>query len=370
MNFRLVHSSKLPFTPVTFPPKSRRIPMLLTPRSKIPMKFVPQEDRAQDRPFKRIKFSLVPTRSLSPTVKLKALPPSPIISTIVTRISEPHYDDLSSSRSLAINSYAPQHGSPPHLSTAPIVPTSEAPVSESRTKKPLKALASFLGSFLETARNATQMQALTSSRSSVKRKRKKAAGSTGPKLASSAYNLIQAGPEATKCNRGDQTFSTSQLRPLGSMHSLIRTSIWHPSSSAAELAHQSSSPVGPTLLRSLTAGSHLLLESVRQTSIPSSGTRKKRDVALSGRPSYPGIATSAVPRTISMSLIASRDCGVAPPLYSRSHALPFVTSSPQQILAALQPPKAQIILSSSPPPQDFPTLHTTSCEMNASDSME
>jgi len=364
MDFRRVHSSKLPLTSVTFPPKSRRIPMLFTPRSKIPMKFVPQEDRVQDRPFKRIKFSPVPTRSLSPTAKLKALPPSPVIPTIVTRISELHYDDLPSSRSLAIshrNSYAPQYGSPPHLSTAPIVPTSEAPVSESRTKKPLKALASFLGGFLETARNATQMQALTSPRSSVKRKRKKAAGSTGPKLASSAYNLIQAGPEATEYNRGDQTFSTPQLRPLGSMHPLIRTSIRHPNSSAAELAHQSSSPVGPTLLRSLTAGSHLFLESVRQTSILSSGTRKKHDVALSGRPSYFGIATSTVPRTISMLLIASPDCGVAPPLYSGSHALPFATPSPQQILAALQPPKAQIILSSSPPPQDFPTLHTTSC---------
>ncbi|KIM80485.1 hypothetical protein PILCRDRAFT_89709 [Piloderma croceum F 1598] len=326
------------------PPKSLRTPLLF-PASQI------QEDRIPDRSSKRIKHS---SPAFSPLVNHppSKITPRPLITSLVgTRISPSQHDSLSSLPVPATHkiSSAPWHSSSPDLSTAPhIQPPDPSGALEARPgpKKPLKALASFLGSFLETARNATQMQAKPS-RSSVKRKRTKG---VGPSDGDSNVPHLTHEDAAEEPSR---KLSTPRLQPLRSMRSFIETSVQTPSSSVAMDAHQPPLLARPVLLRTLTARSHLLFKSVKSQTIATSVSssvanmhpHSSSDFRVAAYVNHSPVAkvTESLPVSLNVPLNSSLQ-----PVVSGSYALPSGSPSPQQILAALQPPKALIVLSSTP----------------------
>jgi hypothetical protein len=180
MHFRRDHCSKLHLTVLERPPKSLRTPLVF-PASQI------QEDQIPGRPSKRIKHSS-PAFSYPVNHPPSKITPRPLITPMVdTRISPSQHGSFSSFPAPVTHkiSSAPWHSSSRDLSTAPhIRPPDPSGALEAQPgpKKPLKALASFLNIFLETARNATEMQT-ASSRSSVTRKRTKGVGpSDGDKM--------------------------------------------------------------------------------------------------------------------------------------------------------------------------------------------
>lgn len=199
-------------------------------------------------------------------------------------------------------------------------PPSTVDISQEAPLKSFRKLASFFGTFMETARNATQIQGSTSSKGSNKHRRNRGAC----KKPTQGTSLI---PDVIKHEDDLQPAPIAQ--PLDSMRSSIQSSVRalrHPTSSAAELATRPSSSDGRVLLRSLTARSHLLLKSINSTVPPSPMVEHKGRLAM---PTYP----------------ASSNISSASP---NQYPSPSSTSSRLEVLAALQHSNAQIILSSSP----------------------
>ena len=335
-------------------PKSFHTSVLLL-ASPIQLHEGTQEDQTPDRPLKRVKFFSPVSSPNQLQSKTKSRTPS---STPVTPLVPIHNSQsqhrLSSFPALDTyqNSSVLLHGSTSDLSTAthfqPFDPSVEL-TARSGPKKPLKALASFLGSFLETARNATHMQAETSSRSSVKRKRTTSVRLTNAD--STSHVPIITHESVVEGHR--RTFSAPRLQPLGSMRSFIETSIRNPSSLVGEVAHQLPLPAGP-VLRTLTARSHLLLKSVKSQTTAASVSPSVANLLSHLRPDPRAAAyvnqllVGQVAESQPVSLNAPSNVSdryLRQPAVLSSYT---VLSGPQQILAALQPPIAQIVLSSTP----------------------
>ena len=362
--FRRGFSSKLHLTPVEYPPKSRH-----TPISQPQMHDITNGDQTPIQPFKRVKFSSPVsspfTNQLSLNIKSRA-PSGPVAPSIRIRASNsPH--DTPPSLAVQATHYgtlsAHRHGYLSDFSTAADAQTfdlSDNSKSRSGPGKPLKALASFLDGFLVMARNATQMQVEASSRSSVKRKRMKSSRPTNTNTASNESSLLYSTRETAG---GD----SRPLRPRSSrsMRSFTQTS------QKPEVACQSLSPSKPVLLRTLTARSRLLLNSVRSATpvSPSIASMPSRPRSHSHTAAYINqlnqfhgeqvTESQSVPHNPASSSLRRSLHQSFDPI---SRPLVSSMSSPQQIIAALQPPKAQVVLSStstlSEGPPSFPTICT------------
>lgn len=325
------------------------------------MHGIMQGDLTRDRPFKRVKFSSPapsPAKNqLSSNTKSRA-PSVPITPLIRSRTPQLQHDDISSSPAPATRyrtSFAPRHDSRSDLpATARVQPSGPSDDSEYRSgqKKPLKALASFLGSFLVTARNATQMQAEASSRSSAKRKRKKSAHPLATETTSNVPNLPKGTREIVGKNVDSRPLSAPHLQPLGSLHSFIQTSVRNHSSTAEGIRQTPTRP-----LRTLTARSRLFLKSVQSQPAVIPVLSPTADILSRRRPnphiaSYIGqlpagqaVESQPAPWNTTLSPIHRP---LHRSLVPMSHTSVPTASPPQQILAALQQPKAQIVLSSTP----------------------
>jgi hypothetical protein len=201
------------------------------------------------------------------------------------------------------------------------------------------------------------MQAKPSSRSSVKRKRTK---SVGP----SDGNMMSNVPYITHEDAAEEPsrkLSVPRLQPLRSMRSFIETSVQTPSPSVTTDTHQPPLLAGPILLRTLTARSHLLLKSVKSQTIAASVSSSiadmhpysSSDFRVAAYVNHPPAAKMTESLPVSLNVPLNSYSRSLQPVVSSSYALPSSSPSPQQILAALQPPKAQIVLSSTP------TLYTS-----------
>ena len=364
--FRRGFSSKLHLTPVEYPPKSRH-----TPISQPQMHDITNGDQTPNQPFKRVKFSSPVsspfTNQLSLNIKSRA-PSGPVAPSIRIRASNsPH--DTPSNLAVQATHYgtlsAHRHGSLSDFSTVPDARTfdlSDNSKSRLGPGKPLKTLASFLDGFLVMARNATQMQVEASSRSSVKRKRAKSIRPTNTNTTSNESSLLYSTLETA---RGDGDSRPLRPRSSRSMRSFTQTS------RKPEVACQPLSPSKPVLLRTLTARSRLLLNSVRSATpvSPSIASMPSRPCSHSHTAAYINQlnqlhgeqvteSQSAPHNSTSSSLRRSLHQSFDP----TSRPLVSSMSSPQQIIAALQPPKAQVVLSStstlSEGPPTFPAICT------------
>ena len=353
-NSRRDCSSKLHLTPIKYAPQLCR-PIPLIPQLRTPTNVVPQKDEPQDRPLNLVKYSPPVSPSLTQnSSNAKPRPSSiPVTRSISAHSLQRQQRIHSSSPALPPqdgNSYNPRPDSPSDLSTAhvPTSDISDEPRPYPEPKKPLRALASFLGGFLETARNATQLQASVPSLHFTKHKRTKGASSR-PYPASRAGDLTQNRRNVADSDQ-DRRFSTPYLQPLGSMRPSTQKFIQNPGSPGPESTRQQSSPVESILLRSLTAHPHPLLESVKQKSFSSLGAgQMKCDGVMSGPPSDPRITGSVAPPMNSKPSNASPSRSLPQHQFSGSRPLQSTTPSPQQILAALQPPTAQVVLSCKSP---------------------
>ena len=283
----------------------------------------------------------------------KTTPGTPITPLVGTHISLSQSGSISSIPAPAVhkNSSAPWHRPSSDLSTAPHIRPPDSPgalEAQPGPKKPLKALASFLGSFLETARNATQMQAKPSSRSSVKRKRTKGVDPLdGDMMTDVPYITHEDAAEEPS-----RKLSVPRLQPLGSMRSFVKTSVQTHSPLIPAGTHQPPLLAGP-VLRTLTARSHLLLQTVKSQTIANSVSSSVTTMHPHSSSDF-RVATyvnhspaAKVTEPLPVSLNDPSFSGSPQPVVSSSYALLSSSPSPQQILAALQPPKAQIVLSST-----------------------
>ncbi|KZP31125.1 hypothetical protein FIBSPDRAFT_1037600 [Athelia psychrophila] len=176
-------------------------------------------------------------------------------------------------------------------------PTSVASANaECATRKSLRVLSSFLGGFMETARSATRLE--TSARASGTRRKKRSKPS------------LTHGPHPP-----------SQLQPLSSMRLSALTSIAPP-----EVQSEIGSSNPPVLKRSLTAQSRLMMKAIKRTS---------RDLTQNSPQGCAPVTPlrNSIPATFSTSQLP---------------IIPSSYSARLEILSALQPPRTQVVLSSSP----------------------
>jgi hypothetical protein len=364
-HFRRGFSGKLHLTPVEYPPKSRH-----TPTSQPRMHEITHGDQTLNQPFKRVKFSSPVsspfTNQLSLNMKSRVPSSGPVTPSIRNRASNSPHDIASN---LAVQAThcgtlpAHRHGSLSDFSTAPDARTfdlSDNSKSRPGPGKPLKALASFLDGFLVMARNATQIQVEAFSRNSVKRKRTKSICPTNTNMTSLSFSTYGTA-------RGDGDSRPPHPQSSRSMRSFMQTSSRKPGPLTAKVACQPLSPNEPVLLRTLTARSRLLLNSDRSsTSIsPSVASMPSRPRSHSHTAAYDqlhgGQVTESQPAPYNPALSPLRR---SLPQSFVPNSRPLVSSklSPQQILAALQPPKAQVVLSStsvfSEGPRIFPAICT------------
>lgn len=298
-----------------------------------------------DRPSKRVKFSS-PTDNIEIKAGLTYIAP-PVI--FPSTLPPQDHDFPCTPGPSVLNGNSPADG----LGSAEAldIPTSELHDGlQLAPKKPLKALASFLGSFLETARHATQTETLTKPRISFKHGPTERISSSSP--TSNAHILTYDIPEEYN---GDRVRLTPRLQPLNSMRSFIRTAIRNPSSSVAEFARQPSPLAKPVLLRTLTSRSHLLFKSIKSEKVTSPLSVAISHSAFPAVPSAPGLSAATASQS-SITQIAYSRRALSPlpnttlvhsPVFPSSKTLLSSAHSPSEILAALLPHTAQVVLSSN-----------------------
>lgn len=305
-----------------------------------------------DRPSKRVKFSS-PTDNIEIKAGLTYIAP-PVIFPSTLPPQDHDFPCTPGPSVLNGNSPADGLGSPLGSAEALDIPTLELHDGlQLAPKKPLKALASFLGSFLETARHATQTETLTKPRISFKHGPTERISSSSP--TSNARILTYDIPEEYN---GDRVRLTPRLQPLNSMRSFIRTAIRDPSSSVAEFARQPSPLAKPVLLRTLTSRSHLLFKSIKSEKVTSPLPMAIPHSAFRAVPSAPGLSAATASQSSITQIAYSRralsplpnttlDPLVHSPVFPSSKALLSSAHSPSEILAALLPHTAQVVLSSN-----------------------
>lgn len=325
------------------------------------------KDQVQDRPTKRVKFSSPapssPTDNFKRTIR-PALALSPITCSYISQVQvnkSPNTPGPS-----VVNEDSPAAGPASLSGSAAPLDISNSGLSDglqSRpiSRKPLKALASFLSGFLETARHATQSEASTKPRGSTRYHQAAKVLLSCPDPTSITHKLTHEIPNECNSNRASQT---TRLRPLSTMGSYIRTAIHNPSSSVTELTRQPSSLEKPVLLRTLTSRSHLLFKSV------SPQTAVSQPLSITMRNVIPHMASSAAPPALGSSTTTASQQVITqvihpqyasspsskttigsllhPAVLPRPKAVLSGAHSPSEILAALRPPKSQIVLYSNP----------------------
>jgi hypothetical protein len=202
---------------------------------------------------------------------------------------------------------------------------------------------------LVTARYATKMQVEASpqSRSSLKRKRTK---NVRPTDTTKALNV-------TSSNTGkDGRRHTLSLPHLQPVYSNTRTAIQSPRSLGPTVPRQLFSPAEPVFVRAITARSRLFMKSVKARTSPGPVSPLISSM-LSRAPLDLPIATYIKEAPV-RNVVGSQPTPLNSPLNSRyrqphqpispaSRAPLSCVSSAQEILSALRPPAAQIVLSST-----------------------
>ncbi|KAF7970629.1 hypothetical protein HWV62_23567 [Athelia sp. TMB] len=166
-------------------------------------------------------------------------------------------------------------------------------------KKPLRALASFLGGFMETARSATRRQEFASSGSSEKRRKRRSKRISTPQESQSNL-LLQP---------------LDLLRAIGPIIS-------------ANTQSQTFSPNTPALTQTLTADSQLMMKVLKKSS--------------SGR--FQTLLQDCFPAASPQATLVNISSHVS----LQAPTIPSDETAISEILSALQPQKSQVVLSSSP----------------------